>query len=173
MNAAQEDSCFMLFEMMLEDVKEINVWKDTMVKVFWISQLMISSNICQAQRMRRDRARFPHTPPSLPPSLPALFFCLSYAIMWGHFLPSLAPVFFCLELLSCLHHHHHHHQHYFHFILVFLAAFVLEIQISLPPGSLRIVTDRPDRPPEPLLRGGGEDGEEGLGQHQAFFLLFL
>ena len=52
---------------MLEDVKEINVWKDTMVKVFWISQLMISSNICQAQRMRRDRARFPHTPPSLPP----------------------------------------------------------------------------------------------------------
>ena len=44
-NAAQEDSCFMLFEMMLEDVKEINVWKDTMVKVFWISQLPTSAKL--------------------------------------------------------------------------------------------------------------------------------
>ena len=30
---------------MLEDVKEINVWKDTMVKVFWISQLPTSAKL--------------------------------------------------------------------------------------------------------------------------------
>ena len=117
---------------MLEDVKEINVWKDTMVKVFWISQLMISSNICQAQRMRRDRARFRHTPSSLPPCFVLLLkLCNNVG---GTFLPSLAPVFFLLRnlvflvfardaffitiitiiIITSL--------HYFHFILGFLGS---------------------------------------------------